>query len=207
MTEAKVDCMLELFLTGNRLKSLQRQGWAMRGVSLPESVAEHSHQMAVVALFLLDACDEELDREKVLTIALLHDMPEVATTDIPDPAVRLLGRQHKRQAEEQALRSLMEGLPGASEYLSWWREFEEASSPEGRLVRDADRLELMLQAYAYERAGHRGLDEFWEAMAANSWYYLVSKALFARLCGLRERLGFLVPGSEGEHQKCARGRS
>ena len=50
-------------------------------------------------------------------------------------------------------------------------------------------------------------DEFWEAMAANSWYYLPSKALFARLCGLRERLGLLVPGSEGEHPKCARGRS
>jgi len=191
------DGLLDLLLAGNRLKALQRQGWSLRGVPVPESVAEHSHQVTLVALLLLDVCEVELDREKALTIALLHDLAEALVTDIPEPAVRLLGRQVKRQAEEKALKSLLGGLPRGADYLAWWREFEEASTPEGRLVRDADRLEMMVQAYAYEQAGHRGLDEFWEVMAGNEWHLPASEALFARLCGWRERLGFPTRREQG----------
>ncbi len=183
------DTLLNLLLAGNRLKTLKRQGWSQRGVLVPESIAEHSHQVALVALLLLDRCDAVLDREKVLTIAVLHDLAEALLTDIPEPALRHWGREAKRQAEESALRELLAGVPRAEEYVAWWREFEEASTPEGRLVRDADRLELVVQAYAYEQAGHRGLDEFWEAMAANTWYYPESETLFVRLSARRASLG------------------
>ncbi|MGC8838575.1 MAG: HD domain-containing protein [Anaerolineae bacterium] len=183
------DLLLDLLLASNRLKALKRQGWSQRGVLMPESIAEHSHQVALVARLLLDRCDAALDREKVLTIAILHDLAEALLTDIPEPALRHLGREAKRQAEESALRELLAGLPRAEEYVAWWREFEEDSTPEGRLVRDADRLELIVQAYAYEQAGHRGLDEFWEAMAANTWYYPESETLFVRLSARRASLG------------------
>ena len=187
---AEEDVLLDLLLAANRLKNLKRQGWSQRGILAPESIAEHSHQVALVSLLLLDRCDAPLDREKALTIALLHDLAEAVLTDIPEPALRHLGREAKRRAEESALRELLAGSPRADDYVAWWREFEEASTPEGRLVRDADRLELVVQAYAYEQAGHRGLDEFWEAMAANTWYYPASEALFARLSARRATLGF-----------------
>lgn len=183
------DALLDLFLASNRLKTLKRQGWSQRGILTPESIAEHSHQVALVALLLLDQCNIALDREKALTIAILHDLAEALLTDIPEPALRHLGREAKRQAEESALRELLAGVPRCEEYVAWWHEFEEASTPEGRLVRDADRLELVVQAYAYEQAGHRGLDEFWEAMAANTWHYPESKALFVRLSARRASLG------------------
>lgn len=191
------DGLLDLLLAGNRLKALHRQGWSQRGIPVPESIAEHSHQVTLVCLLLLDVCQEPLDREKALTIAALHDLAEAVLTDIPEPALQHLGREAKRQAEESALWQLLAGTPRAAEYVRWWLEFEEASTPEGRLVRDADRLELMVQAYAYEQAGHRGLDEFWEAMAANQWYYPASEALFARLCARRARLGLPpCPGTD-----------
>lgn len=201
------DGILDLLLAGNRLKTLKRQGWSQRGVLAPESIAEHSHQVALVSLILLDLCGVALDREKALTIALLHDLAEAVLTDIPEPALRHLGREAKRQAEESALRELLAGTPRTEEYVSWWREFEEESTPEGRMVRDADRLELVVQAYAYEQAGHRGLDEFWEAMAANTWHYPASEALFARLSARRAGLGLPPrPEARGAHRSSAGGR-
>ncbi|NLE77061.1 MAG: HD domain-containing protein [Chloroflexi bacterium] len=188
---------LQFLMTANRLKLLQRQGWAMRGVPQPENVAAHSHGMALVALALAESCGQALDREKVLTMALLHDLAEATLTDIPEPAVRLLESGAKQRAEEQAMDQLLGGLPGGQRLRSLWQEFEEASSPEGRLVRDADRLELMLQAYAYEKAGQRSLDEFWETMAANHWNYPISETLFAGLCAWREQLGLPVGPKTG----------
>jgi putative hydrolase of HD superfamily len=66
-----------------------------------------------------------------------------------------------------------------------WQEFEESSSPEGRLVRDADKLEMMVQCLRYEQAGCRGLDEFWQAMDRREWHYPLSEELYARLRAMR----------------------
>ena len=188
-----VDALLDLLLVGNRMKLLQRQGWTLRGIPLPESIAEHSHQASLLALLLLDQTDEDLDREQVLTTILIHDLAEAVITDIPYPAIRRLGREAKGHAEEDALQALLGDLPRSSQYLDWWTEFERESSPEGRLVKDADRLEMMIQAFQYEQAGQRGLDEFWEGMARNQWHYPVSAAIFNRLCALREKLGLAGP--------------
>jgi len=56
---------------------------------------------------------------------------------------------------------LFDGLPGGDDYVSLWREFAERSSVEGRLVRAVDKLEMFTQAYQYECAGNRMLDDFW----------------------------------------------
>ncbi|MDX9833340.1 MAG: HD domain-containing protein, partial [Anaerolineae bacterium] len=66
-----------------------------------------------------------------------------------------------------------------------WQEFEDRASPEGRLVRDADKLEMMVQCLRYEQAGSRGLDEFWEAVDHLNWHYRASGEIYARLRSLR----------------------
>ena len=66
-----------------------------------------------------------------------------------------------------------------------WREFEDHSSPEGQLVRDVDKLEMMVQCLRYELAGSRGLDEFWKAMDQRVWHYAISGELYARLREMR----------------------
>jgi putative hydrolase of HD superfamily len=66
-----------------------------------------------------------------------------------------------------------------------WQEFEDRASPEGRLVRDADKLEMMVQCLCYERAGSRGLDEYWLGMDEHQWHYGLSGELYARLRDMR----------------------
>jgi putative hydrolase of HD superfamily len=183
-----MDDLLNLFLESATLKRMLRTGWATRGVDSVESVADHSYGVAWVALVLADALndagtDPRLDRESVLIQAVLHDLGEVRLTDLPRSARELIPPEVKSQAEHRALHGLLAPLPAArrSEYLAYWQEFEDRSTPEGRLVRDADKLEMMVQCLRYEMSGQRGLDEFWQAMDANAWAYDVCAQLYARL--------------------------
>ncbi len=169
------------------LKRVPRSGWLLRGVPHVESVAEHAYGMATLALALCDiinasgAADPPLDEGRVLTIALLHDLAEARLTDLPGPARRLIPEDVKSRAEAAAMTSILAALPSAARLLAAWREFEDESTPEGRLVRDADKLEMMVQCTRYERSGVRGLDEFWAAMDAHVWHYTLSATVYARL--------------------------
>jgi putative hydrolase of HD superfamily len=180
-----------LFLEATTLKRIPRMGWAMRGVPHVESVAEHSHAMTIVALALADLLNASgtlvipLNLEKVLTIATLHDLAEARLTDLPASAQRLIPDAIKSYAEATAIRDLLNPLPSAERLAEWWHEFENGSTPEGRLVRDADKLEMMVQCLRYEQAGARSLDEFWSAMDRHAWHYPIAADLYARLRSMR----------------------
>lgn len=142
------------------LKLLPRTGWLQRGVALPESIAEHTFGVATLALLVGDSI-HGLDRGKLLAIALLHDLAEVVLGDLPVSARRLFGAHAKHAAERTALAELLDQLPDQHAYLALWDEYTTASSAEARLVKELDRIEMLMQALIYERAGNRNLDEFW----------------------------------------------
>lgn len=186
MTDLAASPLLTMLLQANRLKTTPRTGWAMRGVPRPESVADHSHGTALVALALLDLIDEELDRSRVLAMAVTHDLAESVTGDLSLGASRLLPPGAKARAETAALGELLGGLPFAGRWGAWWDELEARRSPEALLVRDADRLDLLVQALVYERTtGNRELGEFWEFAPEDSFHYEASRAIRRALAEAR----------------------
>jgi len=142
------------------LKQLFRRGWLQRGVAPArcESVAEHSFGVALLALLLADAAEDEIDRERLLRMALVHDLGEVHAGDIvPADGVP---DDEKHQREEDSLRRVVGDLPGGESYIELWREYAEGRSPEARLLRQLDRLEMGIQAVVYERQGAVDAGEF-----------------------------------------------
>jgi len=182
MTLSNNGRVLGFLLQANRLKVTPRGGWAVRGLTDVESVADHSFGVVFVAMTLAELIQEPMDRAKLLTIALIHDLPESAITDIPTPALRYFPAGAKRQAELNALADILDGLTYRERWQNWWQEFEDRTSVEGRLVRDADRLELLLQAYVYERSSaNSSLDEFWAGQGEKPFEFEVSRQLFQAL--------------------------
>ncbi|MEZ4767062.1 MAG: HD domain-containing protein [Caldilineales bacterium] len=165
------------------LKRTPRTGWLIRGVAPGEveSVAAHTAGVGLVALLLAELVDVPVDRGRLLSICLLHDLAEAAIGDLPRPALRYFDPGVKIEAEARALRDMLDGLPFAAEWLALWQEFEDAVTVEARLARDADRLDMLLQADAYHAAGRRGLVDFWESAAQSAWHFDVSSALFGQL--------------------------
>lgn len=176
----------DLLVAVNRLKTTPRLGWLQRGVTRAESVADHSHGVALAALLLLDAAGAGLDRARVVTMAVLHDLPESVTGDLSLGASRLLPPGAKPRLEAAAMDELGDGLPLFAGWRDLWDEFEAQETPEAQLVRDADRVDLLVQALAYERAtGSRELEEFWTFAPPESFHLPVSRELAAELASRR----------------------
>jgi putative hydrolase of HD superfamily len=171
----------------NVLKRLPRTGWLLNGVTPCESVADHSLAVALLAIALAETINEDwaaeglvrpLDVGQIVTIAVVHDLAEGLLTDLPKRSTELLGKAAKHAAEARAMAAILGAVANGDKYSRLWEDYNSAASPEARLVRDADKLEMVHQALVYERAGHRTLQEFWEA---GSWYYAASERFYADL--------------------------
>jgi putative hydrolase of HD superfamily len=159
----------------------------MRGVPEAESVADHSYGVAFIALLLAEMMSQRVDRAKLLTIALLHDLPESVVGDLPSPAMAHFPPSAKRSAEAAVLGQLLDGLPSAERWRTWWQEFEEGTSLEGQLVRDADRLDMLIQAHVYERTtGNRWLAEFWPLDGESPFTSSAAQELYEELQAIRQ---------------------
>lgn len=139
------------------LKRLARQGWVVRGVPDPESVADHSYGVALLTLVF--AREFELDVGVALSMALLHDLAESIVGDIiPSDGVPA---ETKLRQETEATKTILAGLESGSELYELWCDFEHERTPEGRLVKQLDRLEMAFQALAYEQDTGLPLDDFY----------------------------------------------
>jgi putative hydrolase of HD superfamily len=158
-----LDTLIEL----QRLKRLDRTGWTLRGQpNGTESVAAHSFGVAVTAMILADEIQARgltVSVERVVRMALLHDWAETRVGDMPRTATNYFGTETRRSAETKAFSDMISEVGGGkAAYTSLHEEYEQRSSVEARLVKAADVIDLLVQALALERAGAKGLDEFWE---------------------------------------------
>ena len=159
--------MLATLIELQRLKRLERTGWTLRGLpNGTESVASHSFGVCVTAMLLADkvkARGLKVDCERVLRMALLHDWAESRVGDMPRTATGYFGADARKTAEMLAFADIVNGVGSAeSEYRTLYEDYEQRGSLEARLVKVADVIDLLVQAYALERSGARGLDEFWQ---------------------------------------------
>lgn len=161
--------ILSFIALASRLKMVRRQGWIDRGVADPESVADHSWSTALLAWAL--AWERgDLDRDRILLLGLMHDLPEALAGDAtPFDGQRdergQIGTEHfsslpvysesekhsKRQAEEVSLDKMLAGLAGPlrDEIRDAWQEYEAAETPEAQFVKQVDKLETLIQAETY----------------------------------------------------------
>ena len=153
------ESLLDLFLELQNLDRVARSGWALRGVAQAESVTEHCWHV----LFLVWALGPRvagLDVARAVEIAVVHDLAEVRLGDLLRTALRYLPEGAKKEAERAAIGELLAPLP--PRVLELYAEYEAGETPEARLVKACDKLQLMIKATAYERWGATGLGEFWD---------------------------------------------
>ncbi|KAM7472879.1 hypothetical protein LguiA_011062 [Lonicera macranthoides] len=148
----------------HRLKTTKRAGWVKREIQGPESIADHMYRMGLMALISADI--PGVNRDKCIKMAIVHDMAEAIVGDItPTDGIP---KSEKSRQEKEALDhmcKLLGGGPRAKEIHELWMEYEENSSVEAKVVKDFDKVEMILQALEYENDQGKDLDEFFLSTA------------------------------------------
>ncbi len=124
------------------LKNTPRSGWLKVGIKNPESVAEHTMRVSLIAFLISFLETGDLDRSsKAVVLSVFHDLAETRTTDL-----HRLSRRYVRVDKEKAVAEQMELLPA-----SIVSSIQKMKSEVDRFVKDADKLELLFQAIEYSR--------------------------------------------------------
>ncbi len=164
--------LLNFFIEVGKLKRKFRKGWLIHGIKNSESTAEHIFRMTIIAWVL--GKNKKLNMEKVIKIALVHDLCEVYAPDMTPydpllpkdrkkameilkkwpkftPSLKIKKYKNKYKIELLALKRLVSRLPLhlRKEILNLWLEFEKGLSKEGRFVKQVDKVENLLQGLEY----------------------------------------------------------
>ena len=149
------------------LKKTVRSGWTKTGreISLPESVADHSWGCGFLAQLVLtdrpedceffgvgdlQACKSGYDKDRIIQMLLIHDLPEVVTGDIPT--------QEKDSKNRNAEADIMKGFrvlgvfPGFRQFhnlADLWDEYNAGNTINAKIAQDIDHLEPLVQLFVY----------------------------------------------------------
>jgi len=137
--KSKLCALVDYLFSLGMLKRTERSGWRTIGVLAPESVAEHSFVSALVGSEL--ARLEGADEAKVMRMCLLHDLHELRMGDL-----NLMNKLYVKRDEGKAFADTVRGLEGEKKMRALFDEFCKGKSKEALLARDADALEMLLEA-------------------------------------------------------------
>jgi putative hydrolases of HD superfamily len=142
MDAGEIAGVLEFLRAAEKLKSTHRSAWTSAGQ--PESVAEHTWRLCLMALVLKDAFPG-VDFARLVKMCIIHDLGEAIGGDIP--AIHQVPGQSKAGQERADLLELLHPLPERlqTEITGLWDEYEAAASPEARLAKALDKLETIMQ--------------------------------------------------------------
>ena len=137
-----------LLFEAKMLKEVPRSGYHFLGVG-KESVAEHCFSTVFIA-YVMSRMRPEIDALKLLSMCLIHDLPEARTGDL-----NTVNKKYVKADEAKALDDAIKGLALADNLTDLFTEFNDGRSIEAKLAHDADQLALILELKDLMDIGYR----------------------------------------------------
>jgi putative hydrolase of HD superfamily len=108
-----------------------------------DSIAAHSFRTAIIGLILAELEKIE-NKDKVLKMALFHDLAEVRTGD-----ANFLNSFYRIEKEEKAIKDQWKNIKGGKEIISLLKEYNERKTKEAIVAKDADYLDQIFLQKEY----------------------------------------------------------
>lgn len=147
--------VLELACILDDLKTRVRSGWKLWHVRARrlESVSEHCHSCLILANLLhpIYPDRDKVDLAKVNRMLIFHEIGETVIGDVP--MIDKLRHANKAEAEHEAWRKLLKGLPYEREVYDLLMEFDEAKTPEAKFAFYIDKFDATKTMKCYQDAG------------------------------------------------------
>ena len=138
LTQISVIPIVEFIRELDKLKGIERKTRPLH-LARFENSAEHSWQLAIMAMSLSRFAATPVNLEHVIKMLLLHDIGEIDTGDTIVYATE--GLEQRKAAEQAAVKRICGMLPAgtAASYVELWLEFEKAETPEAKFAHAMDR--------------------------------------------------------------------
>jgi len=115
---------IDFLLKALELKDEKRTGWELRNIEDPESVADHSWNIALLCLVYSE--EEDVNTDKCVKMALVHDLAESQTGDLvtrADSEMQQVDKDDKHSMELEAMQKISSGLEN-KEIMDVWKEYD-----------------------------------------------------------------------------------
>jgi putative hydrolase of HD superfamily len=142
-----MDRIVEFLFETMLLKRIHRTGYQFLGPGR-ESVAEHTYAVMCVGLTLA-RMTPGVDTGRLLTMCLVHDMPEARMGDL-----NTVQKRYVTANEDRALDHLTRGLEFGADIRKLLNEFNAGETLEARLARDADQLAFLIDLKSLADMGY-----------------------------------------------------
>lgn len=137
---------VEFLLEADKMKNILRQTLKLTDYSR-ENDAEHSWHFALMAFVLSEYASEEVDINRVIKMALVHDLVEIYAGDTY--AYDTENNKSKAEREKASADRLFSMLPAEQgrQIRNLWEEFDAGQTPDACFAAAIDRLQPMLNNY------------------------------------------------------------
>jgi putative hydrolase of HD superfamily len=141
---SEIGTLLDFMALAERLKCELRHSWLSNGRQ--ESVAEHSWQMALMAMLMHRHLKMPVELGKTLKMILTHDLVEAEVGDVPffDRSERKTKKAARERAAIELIRAKLGGAIGQEVY-DLWHEYEAKETAEAKFAGALDHLEVQVQ--------------------------------------------------------------
>ena len=129
----------------DKLKEIKRNSYLL-SQSRKENSAEHSWHISLLAIILIDYCNDKVDILKVLKMILIHDIVEIDAGDVLvyNDSKEILAAKKERETKSAKRIFGLLPLDQQDELTSLWEEFENEESAESRYAAALDRIMPLL---------------------------------------------------------------
>lgn len=181
---------LDFLIEIDKLKRMPRKVWVSLGVKNPETVMDHLYTLTLMA-WVFGKDQKDIKMEKLLKMALCHEIASVKTGDLITPYNKVLPRNEEERKkviekwprlskkekkekylkdyakERRALKEITKTLdePLADEMVSLFDEYKILSTKESRMLNQFNILAVLLEGLLRKQDGEDvSVDWLWESI-------------------------------------------
>lgn len=138
----KISQLIEII---GKFKDLKRSGWVNKKVNNPESDADHSFSLALLAMLFVP---DELDKLKCLELALIHDLAEIYAGDYTP--YDDISSDVKLQKEQDGMIRIANELKCLN-LLELFDEYNNKKTKESIFINALDKIDNVITAVYYDK--------------------------------------------------------
>ena len=177
MKDNKLSKDIDLLFEIGSLRFVNRNWKQYLGLDVA-NLAEHHFRVVWIAL-VLAKYENAKNTDKIVKMALLHDLPESRTGDL-----NKVQKKYVERFENKSIKDILKNSVLEEELIKLWQEYEKLGSIESKIVKDADRLDIDFEMREQKIRGFK-FPEKWdtsrEKISLNQHYTKTAKKIWKLL--------------------------